>query len=138
MGTPFVTAHRVLTSGVVSRLAPGSLAGQAVLVAGAVGNAAIQLARSAGATVITTVSSDRKARSARAAGAHHVVNYREGDTTAAIKAIAPEGIDLVAEVAPAPNAALDLAVTRVHSTLAVYADNGGDELVLPQIGRAHV
>ncbi|MEU0504559.1 alcohol dehydrogenase catalytic domain-containing protein [Nocardia sp. NPDC005998] len=30
LGTPFVTAHRVLTSGVVSRLAPGSLAGQAV------------------------------------------------------------------------------------------------------------
>ncbi|MGW4772896.1 NADPH:quinone reductase [Nocardia sp. NPDC004278] len=134
LGTPFVTAHRVLTSGVVSRLAPGSLAGQAVLVgggAGAVGNAAIQLARWAGATVITTVSSDRKARLARAAGAHHVVNYRQGDTAAAIKAIAPEGVDLVAEVAPAPNAALDLAVTRVHGTVAVYANNGGDELVLP-------
>lgn len=134
LGVPFVTAHRLLTSGEVTRLSPGSLAGQTVLVAGgagAVGNAAIQLARWAGATVITTVSGPEKARLATAAGAHHVVTYTEGDAAEQILAIAPDGVDLVAEVAPAVNVGLDLAVTRVHGTVAVYANNGGDELVLP-------
>ncbi|PXX71588.1 NADPH:quinone reductase-like Zn-dependent oxidoreductase [Nocardia tenerifensis] len=134
LGVPFMTAHRALTSGSVSRLESGALTGQTVLVAGgagAVGNAAIQLARWAGATVITTVSSAEKAALARAAGAHHVVNYREGDPQAEILAVAPAGVDLVAEVAPVPNLALDLAVTRVHGTVAVYAREGGDDLVLP-------
>ncbi|MCB0908674.1 MAG: NADPH:quinone reductase [Nocardioidaceae bacterium] len=134
LGVPAVTAHRALTSGEVHRLHPGAMADQVVLVAGgagAVGHAAIQLARWAGATVITTVSSDAKADLARAAGAHHVVNYRETDATAAILAIAPGGVDLVVEVAPAPNRALDLAVTRVHGTIAIYANNGGTELTLP-------
>ena len=45
--------------------------------AGAVGHAAIQLARWAGATVLTTVSGPGKAALAAAAGAHHTVNYRE-------------------------------------------------------------
>ncbi|MFI6173449.1 NADPH:quinone reductase [Nocardia sp. NPDC051052] len=134
LGVPFVTAHRLLTSGVVSRLAAGALAGHIVLVAGgagAVGNAAIQLARWAGATVITTVSSAQKATLARAAGAHHVVNYRAGDAAAEISALAPTGVDLIAEVAPAANIALNLAVARVHGTIAVYADDGGADLVLP-------
>ncbi len=134
LGVPFITAHRVLTSGEVTRLAPHAFAGRTVLVAGgagAVGNAAIQLARWAGATVITTVSSAEKAALARAAGAHHVVNYRDGDAASEILATSPQGVDLVAEVAPAINAGLDLAVTRVHGTVAVYANNGGDDLVLP-------
>lgn len=134
IGVPAVTAHRALTSGDVDRLAPGTLADHVVLVAGgagAVGHAAIQLARWAGAEVITTVSSEEKARLATAAGAHHVVNYREGDPEEQILRIAPGGVDLVVEVAPAPNRALDLAVTRVHGTVAVYANNGGEELTLP-------
>ena len=35
------------------------------------------------------------------------------------------------EVAPAQNNALDLAVTRVRGTIAIYANNGGDEVTLP-------
>ncbi|MBB4685740.1 NADPH:quinone reductase [Amycolatopsis jiangsuensis] len=134
LGVPFITAHRSLTSGTVPRLAAGALAGQTVLVAGgagAVGNAAIQLARWAGATVITTVSSAEKAALARAAGAHHVVNYREGDPAAEILAAAPAGVDLIAEVAPAANIALDLAVAGNHGTVAIYAENGGNEVMLP-------
>jgi NADPH2:quinone reductase len=136
IGVPAVTAHRALTSGELgpSRLAPGSMAGLTVLVAGgagAVGNAAIQLARWAGATVVTTVSGPAKAALASSAGAHHVVNYREDDAEAAILAVAPDGVDLVVEVAPAQNNALDLAVTKVHGTIAIYANNGGDELTLP-------
>jgi NADPH2:quinone reductase len=136
LGVPAITAHRALTSGEFgpSRLEPGALDGRTVLVAGgagAVGNAAIQLARWAGATVVTTVSSPEKAALATAAGAHHVVNYREGDTEAAIRAVAPDGVDLVVEVAPAQNNALDLEVTKVHATVAIYANNGGDEYTVP-------
>lgn len=135
LGVPAVTAHRALTTSEdgPDRLAPGALAGQTVLVAGgagAVGNAAIQLATWAGATVISTVSNDEKADLARAAGAHHVVNYRKGDAVAAIREIAPAGVDIVVEVAPAQNLRLDLQVIRPRGTIAVYANNGGDEITL--------
>ncbi len=130
LGVPAVTAHRALTSGEgVTRLGPGALAGQTVLVAGgagAVGNAAIQLARWSGGTVITTVSGDEKATLATAAGAHHVVNYRTADASAEILAVAPDGVDLVVEVAPAQNNDLDLSVLRNGGTVAIYANNGGD------------
>ena len=130
LGVPAITAHRALTSaqGGPTRLGPGALEGQVVLVAGgagAVGNAAIQLARWSGATVITTVSTTEKGVLARAAGADHVVNYREPDATKAIRALAPDGVDIVVEVAPAQNNDLDLAVIKNHGTIAVYADNGG-------------
>jgi NADPH2:quinone reductase len=135
LGVPAVTAHRALTSGEggPARLGVGAMDGMTVLVqggAGAVGNAAIQLARWSGATVVATVSGPEKAALATAAGAHHVVNYREDDAEAAIRAVAPEGVDLVVEVAPAQNNELDVAVTKVHGTIAIYANNGGDELTM--------
>jgi NADPH2:quinone reductase len=135
LGVPAVTAHRALTTSEdgPDRLAPGALAGMTVLVAGgagAVGNAAIQLARWAGATVISTVSSAEKAALATAAGAHHVVNYRDGDTAAAIREIAPDGVDIVVEVAPAQNLRLDVSVIKPRGTIAIYANNGGDEVTL--------
>ncbi len=71
LGVPAVTAHRALTAGEVTRLGPGALDGTTVLVAGgagAVGNAAVQLARWSGATVVTTVSSPEKGGLASAAG----------------------------------------------------------------------
>ncbi len=135
LGVPAVTAHRALTTSEdgPARLAPGSLTGRTVLVAGgagAVGNAAIQLAAWAGATVVTTISSEEKATLARAAGAHHTVNYRDGDPADAIRAVAPDGVDIVVEVSPAQNIDLDLAVIAPRGTIAVYANNGGDEVTL--------
>src|SRR4051794_16505578 len=78
LGVPAMTAHRCLTvhEDGPDRLTPEALDGRVVLVtggAGAVGHAAVQLARWAGATVVTTVSSEAKGRLATAAGAHHVV-----------------------------------------------------------------
>ena len=49
-----------------------------------------------------------------------------GDAAAEIRAIAPDGVDIVVEVAPAQNNALDLAVLADHGTIAIYANNGGD------------
>ncbi|GAB6985910.1 NADPH:quinone reductase [Nocardioides pyridinolyticus] len=136
VGVPAVTAHRALTAHEFgpARLGPSALEGRVVLVAGgagAVGNAAIQLARWSGATVVTTVSSEEKAELARRAGAHHVVNYREQDAAAAIREIAPDGVDIAVEVAPAQNVALDLEVVKVHGLVSIYANNGGDELTMP-------
>lgn len=135
LGVPAITAHRALTASEhgPARLGPGALDDAVVLVAGgagAVGNAAIQLARWSGATVIATISDDEKARLATAAGAQHTVNYRTTDAAEAIQAIAPDGVDIVVEVAPAVNNALDLAVMANHGTIAIYANNGGDEVTI--------
>ena len=131
LGVPALTAHRALSFATADgRVRPGSLASRTVLVAGgagAVGNAAIQLAVWAGATVVTTVSSDAKADLARAAGAHHVIDYTTADVAARVREIAPDGVDLVVEVAPAQNLGLDLDVVANLGTIAFYANNGGDE-----------
>jgi NADPH2:quinone reductase len=136
LGVPALTAHRCLTvhEGGPSRLSPGALEGLTVLVtggAGAVGNAAIRLAVWAGATVVTTVSSDEKARLATAAGAQHVVNYRTGDPAAEIRALAPDGIDIVVDVAVIQNADLVARVLKTRGSVAAYANTGGTEVVLP-------
>jgi NADPH2:quinone reductase len=135
LGVPAVTAYRALTVAEdgPDRLDPSALAGTVVLVAGgagAVGHAAIQLARWAGATVITTVSGPAKAELAAAAGAQHVLTYTDEDIADQIRRIAPDGVDLIVEVAPAQNASLDLAVIRNRGSIAVYANNGGDQMTL--------
>lgn len=135
LGVPAITAYRALTVAEdwPDRLYPGALEGATVLVAGgagAVGHAAIQLARWAGATVVTTVSGPEKAALATAAGAHHVVNYKSEDAAAAIKGFVPGGVDLVVEVAAAQNAALNAAVVSSRASIAVYAADGGGELLL--------
>lgn len=133
LGIPALTAHRCLTVGKNGprRLAPGSLAGTTVLVAGgagAVGHVTIQLAHWAGADVIATASGDEKAKLARAAGAEHVVNYREHGAAEEIRAHAPDGVDLVVEVAPGVNGELDAAVIGANGTVAVYAVDGGGDM----------
>ena len=135
MGVPAMTAHRALTVSEdgPKRLHPGALTGKVVLVAGgagAVGHAAIQLARWAGATVITTISSPAKAALATAAGAHHVVNYRDQDAATAIKEVAPDGVDLVVEVAIGANAELNIDVVKPRASIAIYANDGGREFGL--------
>jgi NADPH2:quinone reductase len=136
LGVPAMTAHRCLTvhEDGPDRLAPGALEGRMVLVtggAGAVGHAAIQLARWAGATVVTTVSSDDKGRLATAAGAHHVVDYTDGDPAAAIREVAPDGVDLVVEVAIIQNVDLLAKVLKPRGSVAAYANTGGTEVTLP-------
>lgn len=129
LGVPALTAHRALTVAEDGprRLRPGALDGAVVLAAGgagAVGHAVIQLARWAGATVISTVSGPAKAELAAAAGAHHVVDYRTGNPAAAIREAAPDGVDVITEVALGANLALDLAVLRTRGTIATYANHG--------------
>jgi len=63
-------------------------------------------------------------------GAHHVVNYRSGEAAEAIRAVAPDGVDLIVEVAPVANAALDRDVLAGNATVAIYARDGDELSVL--------
>ncbi|OLN82897.1 Quinone oxidoreductase-like protein 2-like protein [Colletotrichum chlorophyti] len=78
----------------------GIKAGDIVLVhaaAGGVGLAAVQVAKAFGATVIATASTPRKLDVARSFGADHVVDYRDADWPAKVKALTPggRGVDIV-------------------------------------------
>lgn len=133
---PFITAHRCLTvtEGGPEHLAPGALTGRVVFVAGgagAVGNAAIQLARWADATVVTSVSSPEKAQLAANAGADHIINYRQTDVAAEVRKIFPGGVHTVVEVSPAKNSDLDSRILAPNGSIAIYANDGGDEMSLP-------
>jgi NADPH2:quinone reductase len=65
---------------------------------GGVGLAAIQLARAAGAEVLTTASSDDKLARLRDFGASHGINYRTSDLNEAVtKAVGKNGVDLVVD-----------------------------------------
>jgi NADPH:quinone reductase len=136
LGIPFLTAHRCLTlaESLPDRIGAGSLTGHAVLVqggAGAVGNAALQLARWADATVITTVSGPRKAQLAAAAGADHVIVYTQQDVAREVRKIAPKGVDAVVEVAVAQNAATDAEVLAQHGAVAIYAGTPDQSFTAP-------
>lgn len=75
--------------------------GETVLVHGAgsgVGSAAIQIARLAGALVITTVGSEAKRERALAAGAYEVILYKTEDVAARVRALTDgRGADVVVE-----------------------------------------
>ena len=95
LGVPAMTAHRCL-------FADGDLRGKRVLVqggAGAVGNAAILLAKWAGAWVAATVSREEQAKVAQAAGADLVINRYQEDVPQAIRAATGgHGVDLIVDV----------------------------------------
>jgi len=124
LGVPAMTAWHCL-------YAEGPVEGRTILVAGgagAVGNAAIALARRGGATVIATVSGQDKAALAQAAGAHAVMNYRDHDVGDQIRAHAPDGVDRIVEVALGANLELDLAALAPRGVISTYADDALAEL----------
>jgi NADPH2:quinone reductase len=92
---PFGTAHESLFH------FGGLQAGETVLVhggAGAVGLAAIQLAKRVGARVITTASSDEKVERLRSLGVDHGINYGRDDFVAEVmKFTEGKGVDLVVD-----------------------------------------
>ncbi|GHP00009.1 alcohol dehydrogenase [Reticulibacter mediterranei] len=117
LGIPALTAHRAL-------FADGPIRGQTILIAGGagtVGHAAIQLAKWAGATVISTVSSAEKGEVALAAGADVVLNYQREDVAARIGEITRgQGVDRIVEVALGPNMQLDTRTIKPNGVIAAY------------------
>ncbi len=110
LAMPFMTAH-------LSLFFRGKLqAGETVLVyggAGAVGHAAIQLAKAAGATVITTASSIEKADIAKQAGADHIILYKEESVIDRTTELTDgKGIDLILDVSVSENLETDLEIIK--------------------------
>ena len=117
LGVPAMTAHRAVMCG-------GSVKGKTVLVtggAGSVGHSAIEIAKSMGARVITTVSSDTKAEIAKSAGADVIINYKTEDLQARLKDVAPNGIEHVAEVDLAAHVDLYPLVCSLNASVGAYA-----------------
>lgn len=115
LGIPAMTACRCV-------FADGSVEGQKVLVSGGAGSVAryaIQMARLGGAEVVTTVSSEEKAAHARAAGAHHVVNYRDPDAAQQILDLTG-GVHRAIELEFGENADLLAEVMRPNGVIAAY------------------
>jgi NADPH:quinone reductase len=122
LGIPYLTAYGCL-------FADGPIDGETVLVhggAGAVGHAAIQLARRAGAHVITTVSSEAKGAIAADAGAHVVVDYTAEGAVDAIRSAARAGVGRIIEVDLTRNLDLDLAVMTPGGVIVTYAADAAD------------
>lgn len=125
LGVPAMTAHRCL-------FADGPVDGKNVLVAGgagAVGHFAVELAKFYGARVAATVSGSVKAELAARAGADLVVNYRDADVAAQLRAFAPQ-MDRIVELAIGANLELDLAVSGPQTHIVDYAAEPADP-VLP-------
>lgn len=129
LGIPALTAHRCL-------FADGPLTGLKVLVhggAGAVGSAAIALAKWAGARVATTVTKPEHEAIARMAGADVVV-LREDEALIAKLQLAAgnEGFDRIVDVALAANLDIDLACVGSGGVISSYGlEKSTDQLALP-------
>jgi NADPH2:quinone reductase len=108
----------------------GVTAGQTVLIhaaAGATGQAAVQMAKHYGATVIATAS-PAKHETVRALGADHVLDSRGADVAAAVLGLTGgAGADLVLESAGGDTFGASLAAARrVTGRVVVYGLAGGD------------
>ena len=128
LGIPALTAHRCV-------YADGPVDGHTVLVtggAGAVGAYAIQCARLGGARVLATVSGDVKGRTARAAGADTVINYREEDVTARVMELTEgEGLDRIVEVEMGGNLDASIAMLKANGVISAYASEGEPQPAVP-------
>lgn len=129
LGIPGITAHRALHAG-------GPPAGKCVLVqggAGAVGMAAVALARFGGARVLATVRNASQEAIAESAGAHAVLRtdpMSSNNLVSRVLEVAPEGVDHVVEVAFHANLVLDEQLLRQGGSIATYA-TGDPNPVIP-------
>lgn len=118
LGIPAMTAHRCLFS-------DGDLKGRKVLIqggAGAVGTAAILLAKWAGAWVATTVSRPEQEIVVRAAGADLIINRRSDDIAELVNlATDNKGVDVIVDVDLAENLLINMACLATNGVMSAYA-----------------
>lgn len=124
-----MTAHRCL-------FADGDLRGKRVLVqggAGAVGNAAILLAKWAGAWVAATVSREQQAEVARAAGADLVLNRHGEDVSERVRsATGGHGVDRIVDVDISANIDVSIACLGRDGVVSAYSTESPDaKLTIP-------
>lgn len=120
LGVPALTAHRSLFT-------DGSIKDQRVLVtggAGAVGCAAILLAKWAGAWVATTVSRPEQEDVVRSLGADLVINRRTEDIAAIVRAATDNrGVDRIVDVDLTANFAVDTKCIAPNGVISAYASD---------------
>ncbi|NTJ65932.1 NADPH:quinone reductase [Agrobacterium rhizogenes] len=118
LGIAAITAHRCL-------FADGDIRGRRVLVqggGGAVGTAAILLAKWAGAEVAATISRDEQAEVASSAGADLIINRKTDDIPARIKEWTKgRGVDRIVDVDMAANIDTDIACLAPSGVVTAYA-----------------
>lgn len=124
IGIPLLTAHHA-----VARY--GDVNGKSVLIsggAGAVGFYAAQLAKRAGARVITTVSSAEKATQAKVAGPDLVLNYAQPQhlIDEVMRFTNGKGVDRIIEVNASANAALHPDLLAMGGSVVVYGSAAAD------------
>ena len=97
--------------------------------------AAMQLAISAGATVLATAGSEAKLERASAIGAHHVLNNRTGDVTAWARDVTGgRGVDVVFDHVGAALFAPSILALAVGGRLVCCGNTSGDEAIIPSLG----
>jgi NADPH2:quinone reductase len=118
LGIPGITAHRAVH-------VAGSVDGRTVLVqggAGAVGACAVQLAHQAGARIIATCRAESDKEIAARAGADEVLLTNQ-NLAERIRALAPDGVHHIVEVAFGANIKADTDVLAQGGSIATYATN---------------
>ena len=128
LGIPASTAYYGI-------FANGSVENKTLMVtggAGAVGFYGIQLAKWAGANVISTVSSEKKAKIAKDAGADLILNYKEDDiVNSVLDYTKGDGVDRVLEVEFGGNILINQNIVKPNGTIAAYASATVMEPTLP-------
>jgi NADPH2:quinone reductase len=120
---PFYTAYHAvhhkaaLRSGETALISAGG---------GGVGVAAIQLAKLAGARVLTTVGSQEKAERTRTLGADVAINYRQQDFVAEVHKLTDgKGVDVIIENVAADNLAKDFMAIAVAGRIVLIGTGTG-------------
>ena len=118
LGIPGITAHRCVFAG-------GDVRDKTVLVqggAGAVGRCAVHLALRGGTRVVAVVRSESRAGELRSAREAEVVLAGDG-LADRLRAVAPDGVDHIVEVAFGANVATDVEILAPEASIATYATN---------------
>lgn len=126
LGIAAMTAHRCL-------FADGDLRGKKVLVqggAGAVGTAAILLAKWAGAWVATTVSRSEQEDVVRKLGADLIINRHTQDVAAVVRqATKNEGVSRIVDVDIVRNLDIDQACLAPSGVISMYSTDAPDAML---------
>ena len=128
LGIPASTAYYGI-------FAEGSVQNKTLMItggAGAVGFYGIQLAKWAGAKVISTVSSKEKFKIAEDAGADLILNYKKDNVVDSVLEFTKgNGVDHVLEVEFGGNIQINPKIINTNGTIAAYASMGNIEPTLP-------
>ena len=126
LGIPALTAYQAVELAVAHKAKTLFVSGGA----GSVSQYVIQFAKARGATVITTISSEDKAKVAREAGADHCIDYKREDVGQRVAEItAKRGVDCIIEMDLTANAKLIPVVLRPKGSVIIYGT--GPEATIP-------